>query len=82
MTFQPGTLGLAELRGREKEVVLAYSLSDPWKRKLFVALCRRYGLVPYRERGRRYSSVLLRAPRTFHDETLFPRSGIAGGGRS
>lgn len=31
---------LDELRGREKEVVLLYSLPDPWKRKLFVALCR------------------------------------------
>lgn len=63
---------LAELREREKEVVLVYSLPDPWKRKLFVALCRRYGLTPYRERGRRYSSVMVRAPRTFHDQTLFP----------
>src|SRR4030095_594852 len=39
-----------ELRGREKEVVVAYRLHDPWTRKLFVALCRRYGLSPYRER--------------------------------
>lgn len=33
---------LAELRGQEKDVELKYSLPDPWKRKLFVALCRRY----------------------------------------
>lgn len=39
------------LRGRETEVVLLYSLPDPWKRKLFVALCRRYGLKPYRRAG-------------------------------
>ncbi len=64
---------LAELRGRETEVVLLYSLPDPWKRKLFVALCRRYGLKPYREPGRRYSTVMVRAPRTFHDQTLFPQ---------
>jgi hypothetical protein len=63
---------LAELRGREPEVVLRYSLPDPWKRKLFVALCRRYGLQPYREPGRRYSTVLLRAPHTFHERTLWP----------
>lgn len=63
---------IAELRGREKDVVLLYSLPDPWKRKLFVALCRRYGLAPYRERGRRYSSVLVRAPKSFQDQTLFP----------
>jgi hypothetical protein len=63
---------LAELQGSEREVVLIYSLPDPWKRKLFMALCRRYGLRPYRERGRRYSSVLVRAPKTFQDQTLFP----------
>lgn len=63
---------LEELRGRELEQVFRYSLHDPWKRKLFVALCRRYGLMPYREPGRRYSTVLLRAPKTFQDRTLWP----------
>ncbi len=63
---------LAELRGRERDEVFRYSLPDPWKRKLFVALCRRYGLKPYREPGRRYSTVLLRAPKTFHERTLWP----------
>lgn len=63
---------LAELRGREQEVEFRYSLPDPWKRKLFVALCRRYGLKPFREQGQRYSSVMLRAPKTFHERTLWP----------
>jgi hypothetical protein len=63
---------LSELRGRERDTVLRYSLPDPWKRKLFLALCRRYELVPYREPGRRYSTVLLRAPKTFQERTLWP----------
>jgi hypothetical protein len=63
---------LAELRSREREEILVYSLPDPWKRKLFVALCRRYGLKPYREYGRRYSTVLVLAPKTFQDRTLWP----------
>jgi hypothetical protein len=63
---------LAELRGREQDIELHYSLPDPWKRTLFVALCRRYGLKPFREPGRRYSTVQLRAPRAFHDRTLWP----------
>jgi len=63
---------LAELRGREQDVVLVYSLPDPWKRQLFVALCRRYGLAPYRERGQRYSTVQVRAPETFQNRTLWP----------
>ena len=63
---------LAELRGHEKEVELLYSLPDPWKRRLFLALCRRYGLKPFREAGRRRSTVQVRAPKTFHENTLWP----------
>lgn len=63
---------LAEIRGRDPDVTLRWSLPDPWKRKLFVALCRRYGLRPYREPGQRYSSVLINAPETFQRETLSP----------
>jgi hypothetical protein len=32
---------LAEIRSRERDEVFQYRLQDPWKRKLFVALCRR-----------------------------------------
>jgi hypothetical protein len=39
---------------------------------LFIALCRRYGLKPYRERGRRHSTVQVRAPETFQKRTLWP----------
>jgi hypothetical protein len=63
---------LADLRGREEDIELLYRLPDPWKRKLFVALCRRYGLKPFREPGRRYSTVQLRAPKLFHERTLWP----------
>jgi hypothetical protein len=63
---------LAELRGRDPDVTLRWSLPDPWKRKLFVALCRRYGLRPYREPGQRYSSVLIDAPDSFQRNTLGP----------
>jgi hypothetical protein len=63
---------LAELRGREKDFEYRYALPDPWKRRLFLALCRRYGLKPYREPGQRRSSVMVRAPKTFQDMTLWP----------
>lgn len=63
---------LEELRGREKEVELVYRPPDQWSRKLFVALFRRYGLAPYRERGQRETTVMVRAPRTVHDRTLWP----------
>ena len=63
---------LAEWRKRERDVVMAYSLPDPWKRQLFVALCRRYGLQPYREYRQRSSTIMLRAPEPFHEKTLWP----------
>jgi len=63
---------LAELRARETDVVLVYRLPDPWTRQLFLALCRRYGLVPYRERGQRSTTVMVRAPKTFQEGTLWP----------
>ena len=63
---------LEELRGREQDVELHYRIPDPWKRRLFTALCRRYGLTPFREAGRRYTTVQVRAPKTFHDRTLWP----------
>ena len=63
---------LVELRGREQDEEFLYRLPDPWKRKLFVALCRRYGLKPFRESGRRHSTVQLRAPRACPERTLWP----------
>ncbi|MBK8694943.1 MAG: hypothetical protein IPN17_22360 [Deltaproteobacteria bacterium] len=63
---------LAAQRTEWRDIVMSYSLHDPWKRKLFVALCRRYGLAPYREPGQRRSTVLVLAPRKFHDKTLWP----------
>lgn len=49
-----------------------FSLPDPWSRRLFVALARRYGLVPYREHGQRRTTVMLRTSAKFVDETFWP----------
>jgi hypothetical protein len=49
-----------------------FSLADQWQRRLFFALCRRYGLEPYRYRGQRHTTVMLRAPRAFVNKTLWP----------
>ena len=51
---------------------MQFRLSDRWHRRLFLALCRRYGLSPYRYPRQRYSSVVLRAPRSFINNTLWP----------
>jgi hypothetical protein len=53
-------------------VEMKFSMPDHWRRRLFTALCRRYGLEPYRYSGQRYTTVMLRVPRNFVDATLWP----------
>jgi hypothetical protein len=64
---------LEELRTRDHDIEMLYRLPDPWKRRLFLALCRRYGLKPFREPGRRQTTVQLSAPKAFHERTLWPQ---------
>ena len=39
---------------------------------MFIALCRRYGLRPYRHPRMRRQSVLVRVPQAFLDNVLWP----------
>ena len=63
---------LAELERRDAPIEMQFSMPDHWSRRLFVALCRRYGLKPYRYRRQRLTTVVLRAPRGFIDQMLWP----------
>ncbi len=63
---------LAAEQKREHTVEMRFSLPDRWQRRLFTALCRRYGVEPYRYRGQRYSSLMVRVPRSFIDGVLWP----------
>ena len=56
----------------EPPTEIRFSMADQWQRRLFSALCRRYGLEPYRCKGQRYTTVVVRAPRSFVDRTLWP----------
>ena len=57
---------------REKPVEIRFSLPDPWSRQMFIALCRRYGLRPYRYPRMRRQSVIVRVPETFLNTVLWP----------
>ncbi|MDE2466386.1 MAG: hypothetical protein KGO02_22145 [Alphaproteobacteria bacterium] len=61
---------LAELESKEAPIEVQFSIADPWSRHLFMALCRRYGLKPYRYHRQRRSTVMVRAPRRFLDQVL------------
>ena len=63
---------LAELDRNDPAIELQYSMPDQWSRRLFIALCRRYGLKPYRYRRQRYNTVMLRVPQRLSDTVLWP----------
>jgi hypothetical protein len=63
---------LALILQTEELVEMRFTLPDRWQRSLFAALCRRYGLEPYRYARQRHTTVMVRAPRSFIDRTLWP----------
>jgi len=63
---------IAALAQTEQPVEMRFTLRDRWQRRLFMALCRRYGLDPFRYRGQRHTTVMVRAPRSFIERTLWP----------
>ena len=63
---------LAAAEKVERAVETQFTLQDRWQRRLFTALCRRYGMTPYRYPRQRHTTVILRAPRSFIENTLWP----------
>ncbi len=63
---------LVDLEREDPPIEMQFSLGDPWSRKLFLALCRRYGLKPYRLYRKRVTTVMLKVPRSFVDQVLWP----------
>jgi len=48
------------------------TFSNHWSKQLFCALAKRYDLQPYRYYRQRHTTVMLRVPRRFLDEVLWP----------
>jgi hypothetical protein len=63
---------LANFARTEPAIEFTINLPDHWQRRLFSALCRRYGLEPYRYKRQRRTTVMVRAPNTFVKQTLWP----------
>ncbi|MBS3962803.1 MAG: hypothetical protein KGZ61_13360 [Sandarakinorhabdus sp.] len=49
-----------------------FSIPDLWSHKLFVALCRRYGVRPFRYPRMHRQTILIRAPASFVHQVLWP----------
>src|SRR6516225_10461618 len=63
---------LTELGQLDPPIEMQFSMPDQWARYLFLALCRRYGLQPYRLFRQRRNTVMVRVPRGFTNEVLWP----------
>jgi len=56
----------------EKVEEVKFSITDIWSRQLFIALCRRYGVNPFRYRRMHRQTVVVKAPRSFVEQVLWP----------
>jgi hypothetical protein len=63
---------LVELEINDPPREYKFTLGDGWSRKLFVALCRRYEIKPYRYRGQRRTTLMAKVSARFVNETLWP----------
>jgi tRNA nucleotidyltransferase (CCA-adding enzyme) len=63
---------LTEMTHRDPAIEMQFSMGDQWSRRLFLALARRYGLEPYRYRRQRLTTVMVRVPKGFVDQVLWP----------
>ncbi|MDP3444327.1 MAG: hypothetical protein Q8T08_15830 [Ignavibacteria bacterium] len=64
---------LAESAKAASSIEYTFTLGDQWSKKLFMALCRRYSLKPYRYARQRYTTVMVRVPKAFVDDILWPQ---------
>ena len=56
----------------EHPLELKIRVGDLWKKKLLIAICRKYDLKPYRYKGQKYTTTMLMVHRSFIDEVLWP----------
>ena len=62
---------LGQEAGKEQPIEVKFSIPDIWSRHLFVALCRRYGLRPFRYRRMHRQTIIVKGPRSFLEDVLW-----------
>lgn len=55
---------------QEEELEFQYSLPDAWAVKIFVALCRKHGVHPYRNPRQRRTTVMVKVRRSVFERTV------------
>jgi len=54
----------------EAEIEVKYSLPDVWSVRLFVAICRKHGVQPFRYRRQRRTTVMVRIRKSEFERTV------------
>lgn len=62
---------LDEIGRRDPPIEMKFSLPDQWSVRLFIALCRRYGVRPYRYPRQRSTTIMVKAPRQLLDTVIW-----------
>ena len=57
----------------EDPIEYRIKIDDPWKRQLFIALCRRTEIYPFRRPRQRYSTIMLNITQSMLDQVLWPQ---------
>lgn len=61
------------LSKERKQDILEYSLYTPgnWHKKLLLAICGKYGIKPYRYKGQKYTTVMVKIDKVFLNDVLW-----------
>ena len=62
---------LGQAAAEEKSIEMKFSIPDVWSRQLFIALCRRYGLRPFRHPRMHRQTIMIKAPKSFIEQVLW-----------
>jgi hypothetical protein len=62
---------LADTGPQDPPVEMQFSMPDSWAARLFIALCRRYEIRPYRYPRQKRTTIMVRAPRAFFEAVVW-----------
>lgn len=65
-------LRLEAIQQDDPPVEYRLTVADAWSAKILLAMLRRYELKPYRYRNQRRTTIMVRAPASFINDTLWP----------
>lgn len=60
-----------ELKIHENPVEYRLATNSQWDKKLLIAICRKYGVKPYRYSRQKYTTVMVNVNKKFLDEILW-----------